>query len=83
MASPALQPNELPTYRQLLARLASLCWQDQGFPNNPEITSQELITRLAYALWEERGRPEGSADADWLEAEGYVRELFASEAVAS
>jgi hypothetical protein len=32
------------------------------------ITNQE-IADLAYRLWVERGRPDGSADADWSEAE--------------
>ena len=30
---------------------------------------REAIKNLAYALWEKRGCPEGTAEADWLEAE--------------
>jgi len=34
---------------------------------------QHDIAKLAYALWQHRGCPEGSAEADWLEAEETVR----------
>ena len=29
----------------------------------------DQIASLAYALWQERGCPEGSPEADWLQAE--------------
>ncbi len=32
------------------------------------------IAELAYFLWQEHGCPNGSAEADWLEAEQKVRE---------
>ena len=32
-------------------------------------SSTEDIQKIAYALWQQRGCPEGSATADWLEAE--------------
>lgn len=30
---------------------------------------REAIEKLAYALWENHGCPQGTAEADWLEAE--------------
>lgn len=30
---------------------------------------REAIEKLAYALWENHGYPQGTAEADWLEAE--------------
>lgn len=30
---------------------------------------REAIEKLAYALWENHGCPEGTAEADWFEAE--------------
>ena len=38
-----------------------------------EVSSEE-IARLAYALWEERGDDEGSAEEDWLAAEGRLKQ---------
>jgi predicted AAA+ superfamily ATPase len=34
-----------------------------------------VIERLAYQYWEQRGRPAGSANADWIRAEGEFRRL--------
>lgn len=35
--------------------------------------SREDIAARAYALWERNGRPEGSAEADWLQAEAELK----------
>ena len=35
--------------------------------------TRDEIARLAYAYWEERGKPLGSAEADWVRAEGELR----------
>lgn len=80
MASPSTSLASTPTERELLARLAFQSWKEHGHPDNTEVSREELISRLAYALWEQHGRPEGYAERDWFEAEGYVRELIASEA---
>ena len=37
---------------------------------NGETSRHDEVAKLAYALWQERGCPSGSAEADWLEAEG-------------
>lgn len=44
-------------------------------PTTPETTDRpsathEEIAQLAYQYWEARGRPLGSAEQDWLRAEG-------------
>jgi len=83
MASPASAPQPAPTERELLARVAYLCWKERGHPDNTVVSAEELTSRLAYALWEEHGCPEGSADRDWFEAEEYVRKLIESEAAVS
>ena len=35
--------------------------------------TRDEIARLAYAYWEERGKPLGSAEEDWVRAEGELR----------
>ena len=43
---------------------------------------REAIEKLAYALWENRGRPEGTAEADWFEAEQSLSQRSGAAAVA-
>jgi Protein of unknown function (DUF2934) len=37
-----------------------------------------LTATLAYQLWEQRGRPDGTADADWQEAERLISSELSS-----
>lgn len=40
---------------------------------------QEVIAQLAYQLWEQRGCPQGSANADWYEAERRLADVSMPE----
>ena len=42
--------------------------ENQGNPDLDDSAAKD-VAQLAYALWERRGYPEGSAEADWFEAE--------------
>jgi len=37
--------------------------------NVPTAPEPEQVASLAYTLWQQRGCPEGSPEADWLQAE--------------
>lgn len=43
------------------------------FIRNTDPLDPAAIAALAYRLWEQRGCPEGSSEADWLEAEALLR----------
>jgi hypothetical protein len=43
-------------------------------PHSSDLEDQEEVARLAYSYWLARGCPEGSAEEDWLRAEGEVRQ---------
>ena len=36
---------------------------------SPAAPEPEQVASLAYTLWQQRGCPEGSPEADWLQAE--------------
>ena len=37
------------------------------------------VAEMAYGLWEQRGRPQGSSEADWLEAEAALKPLWSAD----
>lgn len=47
--------------------------QQQPASRTPRQFTHEECSQLAYSIWQQRGCPEGTAEADWFEAEEQLR----------
>jgi hypothetical protein len=54
--------------------------KNSGFEEADSLPSHDEIAKRAMEIWNARGCPEGSADRDWLQAEGELRAALNSRA---
>lgn len=73
--------NEISTQSRLPAGGVEELYLEQ-IPDS-SVWEQDAIAQLAYELWQARGCPEGSPEADWLQAEQHLQLLSLSAHVSN